>query len=757
MPIRFLRLFTVVAFALLAFTPPAAADSLVSLMGWPYDIAGAPGLEYASPYQQGTNAIPRRVTKIVYPVVGLPALVTRGQTLTVLVQEPEEALEDVGLWRARLVTAFRNRLDDYAPVGDAVGQEYDLDILSVTFDAEVGIYTLRCQVSAQTPTDIFAIHVSNPAFSDIQPAAVRVREPGNTIRFVHLANAKTADPFGQDEDNELSNRRYPNAGLDGRSAELLRQEVLNELALLRPDFAVFGGDLVWGGDYAGENDDFMRVVQNTQTPLFMQPGNHDGYAWFNGNELKEDGLEFYARSFGPPYYSFDVDEFHFVCLNSYDGAAARRQYGRLILALPADNKGGFLSEAQLAWLAEDLAVADAAGQTTLLFMHHDPRGPYTANRPFGTESWDSLETEAWNMESPQWDSNTQDGIANESEQYNTGVRLLQLALDYNVSHVFIANYHADKIWTYGPGEAITDRDGNAVGTLLALNDFTVVQTTTATAGVTPDTGKLEYDGYRVVELADGDVTSLNYLPGALQSVPAGNLWSRDLNNNGDTQSATVEVTNGLPEQTTVNLELYLAPAPAGYKIVRSDTLQAVPIADFGIGSDGQVVLYAKATIDGIGGTIPAAVGGEVRVVFTAQPHAENLAPAARLSASSDDGITWIFDAADSVDPDGADLRYFWNFGDGYTGLGPQTTHTYTSGGATILTLTVLDENGGWGLAKQVLDVDEINLDTDHDDEEDLCGECGATSVPDRAGVFLLIFVLGSVLWLRVRSGEREEP
>ena len=46
--------------------------------------------------------------------------------------------------------------------------------------------------------------------------------------------------------------------------------------------------------------------------------------------------------------------------------------------------------------------------------------------------------------------------------------------------------------------------------------------------------------------------------------------------------------------------------------------------------------------------------------------------------------------ADSSDPEGADLTYTWNFGDGATGTGETTEHTYASSGPRTVTLTVSD-------------------------------------------------------------------
>jgi len=54
-----------------------------------------------------------------------------------------------------------------------------------------------------------------------------------------------------------------------------------------------------------------------------------------------------------------------------------------------------------------------------------------------------------------------------------------------------------------------------------------------------------------------------------------------------------------------------------------------------------------------------------------------------------------FDASDSYDPDGEIVQYIWSFGDGSSGEGMVVYHEYTtSGWEPLVTLTVVDEDGG---------------------------------------------------------------
>jgi PKD domain/Calcineurin-like phosphoesterase len=759
MPNHSLRVFIVFPLLLLGLlVSVAGAESLTSLMGWPD--GDEPGLSYATRVPESINSIPRRITRIVYPVMGFPAVFTAGDTLTVFVNggSGKSLFTDPLDWQVRLLTGFANPADDMVWVGDPVAQAYDLDVLGVSYDEALDVYELNCQSSAGLPPDVFALQVATPEINDTQPAAVRVvASTAGPIRFIHLANAKVADPYAQDSANEWNNGTYPTAASAGRAAALLENVLTDELSLWRPHFAVFGGDAVWGGNFNGEWAQYVRLAENAGTAMFAQPGNHDGYALLAGPDIKEDGLEFYERIVGPRYYSFDVGPYHFVMLNSFDGGAQRRQYSRLLYALPADNRGGFLGQRQFEWLRTDLGAAEEAGQTTLIFLHHDPRGPYVANLPFGDDSWSADETEAWNFDSLAWDSNVADNIADETPLQNSGTKLLRLAMQHGVSHLFIANFHADSVWRFAAGDVITDRDGSPVGGLVAPQDLTIVQTTSVAAGVAEDTSKHEFNGYRVVELRGGAVASVNYAPGALQSAPAGNLWSESINNDGASTAAQIDLINNLPLDQTATTEFYLAPLAEGYRIATlGGDAEIAPFA-IGRGEDGEIVLYVEAFLPGVGTDFPAAPGNESRVTLVATPHPTNHSPGASFTVGEAGADrVYRFDATASTDPDGDALKYFWNFGDGFTGCGQQVRHAYRVGNRAAVTLTVVDEHGGSAEAAQIVDAPEECYDTDHDDSEDLCGECGAGGI-DPSGAVLMLMAFSGLLVFCGKRKRRENP
>ncbi|HDH96987.1 MAG TPA: hypothetical protein ENF73_04600, partial [Proteobacteria bacterium] len=462
----------------------AVADSLVSIMSWPYGSWDV-GLNYAEP-ENNLQGLPieGRIAHLVYPVIGLPALVEPGGSLLLIVSYPyREPLMSESAWDVELLTRF---VDIYTSetAGDPVGQRYPLAVERVSFDRLWRKYLVECRLPSDVPQDTYALFVSTDEFVDLQPASVGVRESRDSFDFVHICDTHLNAPrgfFGFD----YNSQNYPFYQPDDKPTGILLQEI-HELGLLDIDMAILTGDLVYGTEPYYEFEDLYRILRGSSVPIFMNPGNHDGYATYMfSSDLYWDELNFFKRFFGPLYYSFDWGPLHFVCLNSYDGSARRRDSFPLPpVASPVDNWGGFLSDRQIFWLEADLSAASEEGKPSLVFAHHDPRGPFTPNEPFPTSPLGLEGHEEWNIDSAAWDSDPSDSISNETPAYNTGIRALEMFNLYGVSAMFMGHVHWDHLERFDGGEQILSYDGDPTG---IIADHTIQFVHTTTAGSSPHT------------------------------------------------------------------------------------------------------------------------------------------------------------------------------------------------------------------------------------------------------------------------------
>ncbi len=72
------------------------------------------------------------------------------------------------------------------------------------------------------------------------------------------------------------------------------------------------------------------------------------------------------------------------------------------------------------------------------------------------------------------------------------------------------------------------------------------------------------------------------------------------------------------------------------------------------------------------------------------------------------GPTVAVDGSTSYDPDGTVTGWAWDFGDGMTGSGVTTTHTYATTGDYTINLTVIDNTGMTGSVQHIVHVDVID-------------------------------------------------
>lgn len=84
----------------------------------------------------------------------------------------------------------------------------------------------------------------------------------------------------------------------------------------------------------------------------------------------------------------------------------------------------------------------------------------------------------------------------------------------------------------------------------------------------------------------------------------------------------------------------------------------------------------------------------------------NVSPTAAFSTAVSN-LTVTFDASASVDPDGTVASYSWTFGDGATGTGKTTSHTYAAAGSYTTRLTVTDNLSATGTVSKAVTVTSV--------------------------------------------------
>ena len=107
------------------------------------------------------------------------------------------------------------------------------------------------------------------------------------------------------------------------------------------------------------------------------------------------------------------------------------------------------------------------------------------------------------------------------------------------------------------------------------------------------------------------------------------------------------------------------------------------------------------------------------IIVTVPPVVENQPPQAIFSATPTSGstpLTVVFDASSSADSDGSINDYTWQFGDGSSGSGVTTTHTYSSIATFTATLLLTDNDGAQSSASTAITVEpdqtapELNIE-----------------------------------------------
>lgn len=720
--------------AVTTVSAPALADSLSSL----------PDPLYAHRDPGQPEPIAAHVRSIVYPTMGLPALVGYGGELDVWVRvgatfpRPKD-------WRARIWSRTN-------PGSSAL----DAEILTAAHDGQLALTKLRIRLPARAPRETYDLLVDGPMVHDAQPNAVRIYGVVRPeYKLAVVADQQLWDPSWKIGNPDRSARDWPRRADKDDNLGMARQQ-LAELAFHDPEFVVQAGDMMFGLDYSQEYEEAWRFWMDAHVATFMVPGNHDAYATYDVqlvgaplqvaaglvacqhlvrkavdwprafaalqcvygdvkgylfSNLRRDGLSYWRRMFGPPYYSWDYGDLHFVALNTYDGSAARRHsYALWVDALDlhlgapaADNYGGSLGEEQLRWLAEDLGRASRAGKTVVVIGHHDPRGNltlpeggrYQANQPSPTAPFGLGAFQEWNYDGEGWSSERPENRRLERQNQHSGTRLLKLLAEH-ASYYIDGHAHRDEYRGYAIGEEV-------VPGVRARRPLAFLRVTTATGA---PSGPGDYWGYRIIEVRGPKLTIAPYHPPrSLEALPSGNLWSEE-------RSATQQwLQSGLPRPTAGVLRFHLPEHPKGWRFVDAQADAEAPLLDFlpGAGRGTTATWMVGARIESAPGTtFPVAPGAQAKRLYQAQPAKDNRPPvpalAVRRPGDGEDlksdattvlvGETVQISAQGTRDPDGdAIVRTLVTTPDGREHRGNEVSWTFSVAGRFKLAVEAVDAHG----------------------------------------------------------------
>ena len=123
------------------------------------------------------------------------------------------------------------------------------------------------------------------------------------------------------------------------------QGLIGKIDAAKPALVINLGDLIYGyGPYSKEKqwDKYQQVIRAIAMPYYQVPGNHDTHS--------KEARRIYGRRFGSFHQSFDYQDWHFVLLDNTE-----------------QQRWGYLSPAQLAWLKADLQATRARG--VFVFLH----------------------------------------------------------------------------------------------------------------------------------------------------------------------------------------------------------------------------------------------------------------------------------------------------------------------------------------------------------------------------------------------------
>lgn len=286
---------------------------------WVLDVEQAIEMEIPFEHPSSVNVQPPElawslekapIQKITWPLLTQPVFVAPGENFAIKLR---------GINSKKLTVRLTSPNSQWEISDVKFADELNIEI---PVDFEAGMYDLT---------------ILTDRIIDFQPRSVIVIDPKSDFCFAIITDVHLNNQF-VGEGNEY----------------LMR--IIKHVNEVKPDFAVFTGDLVentdtYGNDYSQL---YNILLEYARFPIFVAMGNHDGQVSGDTN-----GFNYWQAFMGHLYYSFKFGNWKFLVLNTYD----HPQF---------PTADGVIGEEQLKCLEGQLQIAQDKGEPTAVFLHHNP-------------------------------------------------------------------------------------------------------------------------------------------------------------------------------------------------------------------------------------------------------------------------------------------------------------------------------------------------------------------------------------------------
>lgn len=508
-----------------------------------------------------------RITKLIYPTLGNPAIIEKGRSLVIEFDPREQDFGDPFIKASGFKAKARSpngpqKVTEELPVrSQAVGYSSQWPEYASTSGLDRRIYLVTVTVPRDLPHDLYDVTVEaregDQTLSDTQPHSLEAIDAyKDDFTFIQLTDVHVWGPeieYPGSTDHERSAR--PNGKDPKRKGAVYYQKAIDQINITRPDFCILSGDCLFGQRYFVQDNGppwgdtteyqyemlwFYQETLRLDVPVYIVMGNHDSYNEGPGG-AHEDWYDNWRILYGPLYHSFDYGDYHFVASNSQDWSAPQRQLvdWEGLLLQPKKYKGQLLGggdrpaegitakrlealddskyTGQLAWIRDDLK-AHQGSKMRVMVMHHDPYKKDGSGEMWGEAAEASLKSKLkFELTKLLRMGDGQGRLA-----------MIKLMRDYRVALEISGHDHSDYVATRT--EAARDLGSRFVDVFSWTGgggEVKFVNTTSTQFQSDKDSDK--YPGYRKINIKDGQVAGFNYKE-PMWSYP----WYKDTNVGGIT-------------------------------------------------------------------------------------------------------------------------------------------------------------------------------------------------------------------------------